>query len=198
MRIVSKESVQDVNEHETLEICVGAKVMLLKNLDTTMGLVNGSQGYVKDIIYEENEPSVIMVAFDSYTGDMLGSNAIPILPQKYKVTKTSSGGSTSSWYRTHFPLRLSWGITVHKSQALTLRKVVIDLRGFPRPLCYKLYVLFFVSLSRVCNFEDILLMHDAEKYMVSSTHDEGIKQRLADESRLELLCRETLTRYGFA
>ena len=90
--------------------------MLLKNLNTCMGLVNGSQGYVKEILYgERNEPTIIMVVFDSYTGPALfpESNAIPVSVETKAMSKTSPNGITTKWTRTQFPLRLSWGITIH-------------------------------------------------------------------------------------
>lgn len=198
IRIVSKESDKDVNEHDTLEVSVGAKVMLLKNLNTGMGLVNGSQGYITEILHgENNEPTIIMVSFDSYLGPGLipGSNAIPISAEKTQMSKTSPSGITRKWTRTQFPLRLSWGITVHKSQSLTLPQVVIDMRGFPRSFSYKLYILFFVAISRVRNFGDVLLMHEIEEYMISSGEDAKIVERQILESRLETLCLNTKIRH---
>jgi len=68
-KIVSKESLAQVKQHETLEICVGARVMLLKNLATGMGPLNGSQGIIEDIVFDKDENvEMIIVKFDTYTG----------------------------------------------------------------------------------------------------------------------------------
>ena len=57
-----------------LFLCVDAMVMLFYNLKQDSNLVNGSVGYVKDIVYEEGQgppslPSYVIVNFgEFYTG----------------------------------------------------------------------------------------------------------------------------------
>ena len=57
-------------------------------------------------------------------------------------------GQSLSW--TQIPLTLAWAITIHKSQGLTLAKVVIDLgeKDFSPGLS-------FVAISRVKSFEGL-------------------------------------------
>ena len=125
-----------------------AKVMLTRNLWAEAGLCNGSMGIVKHIIYKDGDsppalPIAIVVQFDeNYTGPSCCSdvpNCVPIPP----VISTSD--SLGSCYeRQQFPLRLSWSITIHKSQGLTLNKAWIDLG-----LSEKVAGLSYVALSRV-------------------------------------------------
>ena len=114
-----------------LYLSVGSKVMLRINLLTKFGLVNGSQGIIRDIIYDENAtendmPKVIIVEFPDYTGD-------PLLGEKYPKCIPIAPFTAQSFYRgkmrtrTQFPLRLCWAMTIHKSQGLTLNKAVIDI-----------------------------------------------------------------------
>ena len=107
------------------------KVMLRINLLTEFGLVNGSQGTIKDIIYEkgsspEDMPKVIIVEFPDYTGKpLLGEKypkCIPIVP--FTAQSMYRGKMRS---RTQFPLRLCWAMTIHKSQGLTIDRAVIDI-----------------------------------------------------------------------
>ena len=57
-----------------LFLCVDAKVMLFHNLKQESNLVNGSVGYVKEIVYKEGQgpsslPSYVLVDFgEFYTG----------------------------------------------------------------------------------------------------------------------------------
>ena len=73
------------------------------------------------------------------------SVAIPMKQVEWK-----HNGKTLIW--THFPLVLSWAITIHKSQGRTLELAVIDL-GTSEKCCG----MSLVALSRVKKLNNILL-----------------------------------------
>ena len=87
-----------------------------------------------------------MVRFDSYSGPTFPDSTVPITP--LRRTWSSSGAQCS---RLQLPLKLAWAVTIHKSQGLTLDKVVIDVgkREFST-------VLTFVACSRVRQLQDLL------------------------------------------
>ena len=96
-----------------LYLCIGARVMLRSNLWTEKGLVNGSLGYVRAILFspqEINSPSSILVEFDEYTGPTVGNNLVPIpkISVSWKV-------GTNELTRKQFPLQLAYAVTIHKS-----------------------------------------------------------------------------------
>lgn len=145
----SKEKLSDLKHHhqKELRLCVGCKVMLRKNLKTNAGLVNGSVGIVREIFYSENavesdQPAVIMVEFDGYHGPTFSNNCVPIFP----ITLFSKGAK-----RHQFPLTVAYAITIHKSQGLTLAKLVLSLEKA------NAVGLAYVGLSRVTRFEDLAL-----------------------------------------
>ena len=120
---------------KNIALKLGARVMLLTNMDFNKGLINGSCG----IITEFNE-STITVKFD---------NGIT-----YPVPK-----HTFEYYyhdklaaeRLQFPIRLAYGITIHKSQGMTLDKLVVDCsRIFEKGQAY-------VAISRVKTLEGLFL-----------------------------------------
>jgi ATP-dependent DNA helicase PIF1 len=102
------------------------------------GLVNGARGTVDCIGYAPHAdptkdiPLVVFVCFPTYTGPVdprwqSQANAdCPVVSITPFTTHwdTRDGHSLS---RTQFPLTLAWGISIHKSQGLTLERAVIDL-----------------------------------------------------------------------
>ncbi|KAJ6437024.1 hypothetical protein O9K51_10321 [Purpureocillium lavendulum] len=139
-------------------ICIGARLMLTQNIWHPTGLVNGAQGTVYDIGWapgadtHRDPPSVIMMVMDKYTGPSYlttddGREVVPILPVKRDFFLGASACT-----RTQFPLMASYAITVHKSQSITVDKMVTDLseRDFQTGLSY-------VAVSRVKTLEGLMI-----------------------------------------
>lgn len=89
---------------------VGAQVMLTKNLDVDMGLVNGSRGVVQECCDER-----ISVLFKN-------GMEIDIVPAAYEYEDDNVIA-----YRHQFPLILAYASSVHKQQGATLDYAIIDL-----------------------------------------------------------------------
>lgn len=121
---------------ETLELKIGAQVMLTANLDVEdRGLVNGAIGVV-----EAFGPDGVTVRFVGGT---------EIVPRKQWDIKEQEIGSDGKLHfrvvatRQQMPLRLAWACTVHRVQGQTLDRVIIDVSdAFADHMIY-------VALSRV-------------------------------------------------
>ncbi len=151
-RNAAKASTDDAGGLEPV-VCLahGARVMLTANLWVDVGLVNGAMGRVEAICYKSGQhppelPVAITVRFDSYKGPTLPDGTVPIAP--LRRTWFSSSVSCS---RLQLPLKLSWAVTIHKAQGMTLDKVVIDVgrKEFSSGLT-------FVACSRVRRLTDLL------------------------------------------
>ena len=143
----------------SLQLAVGARTMLIANVDVSDGLCNGVSGIIKGIEFRNstNMPSVVYVKFDS---DRIGvkarsaqfiapqhSGCTPITPRK-EVFKLK--GKTYTTTRQQMPLKLAWAVTIHKVQGQTTDKAVISMEGLKAAMAY-------VALSRVTTLEGLYL-----------------------------------------
>ena len=124
---------------------IGAKVMLLVNMDFNKGLINGSCGEIQSF-----NGNTITIKFDN--------GEVADIP-KHKFEYYYHDKLTAE--RTQFPLKLAYGITIHKSQGMTLDKLVVDCsRIFERGQAY-------VAMSRVKTLEGLYLRNfTPDKVMV--------------------------------
>lgn len=118
-----------------LQIKVGARIMLVVNVNTFDGLVNGAMGSVVDIVMYPNyskHVKCIIIAFDrpdvgkaqrekhpQYSEKYSSVNGTPIFIHDFRYylpcyRKKSAHGATATV--SQFPLRLAWAITCHKMQ----------------------------------------------------------------------------------
>jgi hypothetical protein len=139
-------------------VCIGARLMLTQNIWQPAGLVNGARGTVYDIGWasgadaHRDPPCAIMMVMDKYAGPSYlttddGREVVPILPVKRDFFL-----GTSACTRKQFPLMVSYAITVHKSQSITVDKMVTDLseRDFQTGLSY-------VAVSRVKMLDGLMI-----------------------------------------
>jgi ATP-dependent DNA helicase PIF1 len=121
-----------------LELVLNAQVMLIANIDSSIGLVNGSRGVIVGFCPSTDFP---MVEFINGIRKPIGLH-----------TWSIDGYEHVS--RAQIPLRLSWSITSHKVQGSSLDCALVDLgtSNFEFGQAY-------VSLSRVRSI-DALYVHD--------------------------------------
>ena len=128
---------------EELELKVGAQVMFLRN-DPDQRWVNGSVGVVsriKDTVYVEIDREEFEVQ--------------PSTWEKFRYTYSPATKELKKEIIaefTQFPLRLAWGVTIHKSQGKTYSRAVVDLgqRSFAPGQTY-------VALSRISSLDGLYL-----------------------------------------
>ena len=167
------------NLQRVLYLCKGAQVMLTSNLSVKHGLVNGSIGHVTELIYaaDSRPPSLpvsVNVRFRDYPGPTLPNGAVPICP---KISIFELGSTQCS--RLQLPLKLAWAVSIHKSQGMTLDRVVLDLGD-----CDFSPGLSYVALSRVRSIDDILFESTFVEERLSKSSSVALHKRLAEEERL--------------
>jgi len=142
----------------TLRLKKGAQVMFIKNdYSGEHRYFNGKIGVVSELTQD-----AITVEFND--------ESEPVLVETYQWENkrftlnkdTNEIEEKVIGTFTHFPLKLAWAITIHKSQGLTFEKAIIDIsRAFAPGQVY-------VALSRLTSLKGLIL--------ISSVPKEGLEQ----------------------
>ncbi|KAL0892661.1 hypothetical protein ABMA27_014384 [Loxostege sticticalis] len=173
----------------SIELGIGSRVMLRRNLNVNKGLVNGAMGVVKafewpalrrDQLEQGEQPSAVLIQFDdaSIKADINGF--IRIEPCLTEFDGLRGSGKIQ---RKMLPLILSWACTVHKLQGCTLDKAVINLG---RSLFAKGQA--YVALSRVRTIEGLFISALDHNKLLKNPHD---SRSLAELDRLRNLPRSS-------
>ncbi|XP_053389653.1 ATP-dependent DNA helicase PIF1-like [Mercenaria mercenaria] len=107
-----------------LHVSRGTRVMLIRNIATDQGLVNGALGFVEKILYnDEYGVSSVLVSFDDRSIGKLFLNSDY---NAVEITKNSQEFyyHGHSLVRTQFPLMPAWACTIHKVQGITCERIV--------------------------------------------------------------------------
>lgn len=131
-----------------LELKVGAQVMFIKNdLSFEKNFYNGKMGRIDSLsdeeisVYFPDENRSILV--DKYEWNNIRYNLNDATGEiKEEVLGTF----------VHYPLKLAWAITVHKSQGLTFEKAVLDVSDVFAP------GQAYVALSRLRSMDGLVLL----------------------------------------
>ncbi|KAK1261490.1 hypothetical protein QJS04_geneDACA008732 [Acorus gramineus] len=134
---------------DVLEVCVGARVMLIKNLDVERGLVNGSVGVVTEFVESSGRAISARICPDQLLPVVQFDVGVKVAvkPSSWDVME----GQVVLARRRQVPLILAWAVSVHKCQGMTLDRMHADLsRVFGCGMVY-------VVLSRVRSLQGLRL-----------------------------------------
>lgn len=130
-------------ESDSLTLCVGARVLLTKNLDQEKGLVNGSLG--KIVAFDEQGlPNV------EWDGEGLAVTTVPIVTQEIELSRCNVKMS-------YLPLLCAWAITVHRAQGMTLARARIHVKSMKTP------ALLYTALSRVASLQGLEIIGSVDE-----------------------------------
>ncbi|XP_030828689.1 uncharacterized protein LOC100890415 [Strongylocentrotus purpuratus] len=175
-----------------LELKVGSRVMLTRNMDVTDGLVNGALGTVVDFVEcnpPASNPKAVLIQFDNPTvgsalrlsihyGTSQHTTAVPIqrIDVKFSISAKKQGLEVT---RCQFPLRLCWATTIHKVQGLTVADIVVSMKSrFADGQCY-------VALSRVPKRSGLHLLDLHESKIRASTAVKAEMERMRTDMLLQ-------------
>jgi ATP-dependent DNA helicase PIF1 len=96
---------------QELELKKGATVMCNANIDMEMGICNGSQGVIIDLVGESKRPKVKFT-----NGVIMVMDIHHWQSEEYPTLSVSQ-----------YPLQLAWALTIHKIQGTTLKMAQMDI-----------------------------------------------------------------------
>jgi len=135
-----------VDEHNsglasTLTLKVNARVMLIRNVDTELGLFNGALGTITGFLpMHSTSPTNVLVLFDNNEVQTMARLRYPQFNSAYPIERFEArfpvhrrGNKYLEATRLQFPLKIAFATTIHKCQGQTLQSVVVSLRGYFGP-----------------------------------------------------------------
>jgi len=136
----TKSWVESYKIPESIELCVGAQVVLTWNISQDDGLINGSRGIITELT--SSGPRVKFIC---------GKEVI------IESFKLKSEECDDLWI-SFIPLKLAWATTIHKSQGMTLDAVVVDLGSSIFE-----YGQAYTALSRVRDLKSVIILDISRK-----------------------------------
>ena len=169
---------------EKLQLKIGAQVMFVKNdLNADKQFYNGKMGVVKSLTEKE-----IFVHFPEE------NKTIEVERYEWQNIRYNINENTKEIQEevigtfVHYPIKLAWAITVHKSQGLTFDKAALDVSQVFAP------GQAYVALSRLRSLKGLVLLSPLRMNGISS--DEEVlnyaENKASEEILKHSLAKETL------
>ncbi len=146
---------------EFLELKIGAQIMFIKNdLSFEKKFFNGKMGFIKsltaDEIWVHFPDENITIEVERYEWQNI---RYVVNPMTKEIEEEVLGTFV------HYPIKLAWAITVHKSQGLTFDKAALDVSQVFLP------GQAYVALSRLRSLEGLVLLTPMQMNGISNDDD---------------------------
>ena len=179
-----------------LPLFPGMKVMVQENLAFMNRVVNGSEGTVHNIIYEEinghRYATVVYVHIPGAGRVHPGAedDIVPIFPETSSfswIRRTAAGIEHCTVSRTQIPLLPAYAYTDYKAQGRSLSAAIVD------PKSASSLQGVYVMLSRLKNMNGLALLRPFPTNKINQRISQELREELR---RLEILNEATLKAYG--
>ena len=132
---------------------------------------------VKAIIYKEGQyslvlPVAVLIEFENFSGPTI-NGCVPITPI------VSNATTSENLERHQLPLKLCWGITIHKSDGLTLPNTIVDI-GAKESVAG----LAYVAISTVGKLSDLIIEPTTLDILNAVKKKKNFQYQLDEENKL--------------
>ena len=132
---------------------------------------------VKTIIYKEGQyspvlPVAVLIEFENFSGPTI-NGCVPITPI------VSNATTSENLERHQLPLKLCWGITIHKSDGLTLPNTIVDI-GAKESVAGLAYVV----ISTVGKLSDLIIEPTTLDILNAVKKKKNFQYQLDEENKL--------------
>ena len=131
-----------------VSIKIGAKIMFTKNIDPDSCLVNGMMGVVEDI-----NGNFVNIKIENGTNHTVSPCEFTYETKEFVYS------------RIQYPFKLSWAMTINKSQGSTLSAAIVQIDQIHNS------GQVYVALSRVKNLSNLFINGDVVKSLIRATSD---------------------------
>ncbi|KAI5732111.1 hypothetical protein M8J77_021724 [Diaphorina citri] len=173
-RFLNNKASEAIRRYEEIVLKLGARIMLRRNIDVSLGLVNGSIGTVEKFIHDIDDRTKVHKIKIKFSHGLVYdlervTTKFEVLPRAYV-------------HREQFSICLAYAITIHKSQGLSLTNALLDI-GSAIFSCGQAYV----ALSRVTSLSGVHLIN------FDPSQTKALESAISEYSRLRTVYRPDLS-----
>ncbi|CAM4045818.1 AAA family ATPase [Campylobacter armoricus] len=180
-----RQWIKGLNSLEELKLKIGAKIIFCVN-NKEENYYNGEQGIVLDFIKDENQEIILI---EKSNGERIKLKAYEFALEEYELGNDEKIEVKIKAKFIQFPIKLAYAITIHKSQGMSIDKLICDIDGiFEKGQLY-------VCLSRAINPCNLKIVYNYkipfEDYFLRILKvDKEVKQFYLEEKFIDLESKE--------
>ncbi|AJC86032.1 ATP-dependent DNA helicase [Campylobacter sp. RM16704] len=178
---IYKQWINSLNSLEELKLKINAKVIFCVN-NKEENYYNGEQGIILDFLLDEDQKYILI---EKNNGEKLKVKPYEYTLEEYELSEDEKIKVKVKAKFIQFPIKLAYAITIHKSQGMSIDKLICDIDGiFEKGQLY-------VCLSRAINPNNLKIVYNCripfENYflMVLKT-DEDVKRFYLEKEFINL------------
>ncbi len=142
--------INGLNSLSGLKLKIGAKIIFCVN-NKEENYYNGEQGVVLDFIKDKEQECILI---EKNSGERLKLKPYEYTLEEYELDKDEKLEVKTKAKFVQFPIKLAYAITIHKSQGMSIDKLICDIDGiFEKGQLY-------VCLSRAINPSNLKIVYN--------------------------------------